>query len=68
MKTALWMTAANCTENRLSSWNTGLNFLTAGTQYTDEEGTETDFLNKPELNVGIMFSFLLGILKKTSTN
>lgn len=61
------MTAANCTENHLSSWNTGLKFLTAGTQYTDEEGAETDFLNEPELNVGITFSFLLGILKKTST-
>lgn len=62
------MRAANCTENRLSSWNTALNFLTVGTQYTAEERAETDFLNEPELNVGMTFSFLLGILKKTSTN
>lgn len=58
------MTAANCTENHLSSWNTGLKFLTAGTQYTDEEGAETDFLNEPELNVGITFKLSLRNIKE----
>lgn len=64
------MTAANCTENRLSSWNTALSF------YQQELSIQlrrelADFLNKLELNVESMLSFLLsnfGMLKKTSTN